>query len=601
MSANGLPATSSGNASSERMSYCLRLFRKLYAVFRVYLFLGTEIGHGLARRWVGLVKSIHATGYFRWPWVLALLPLMICNIANAQTVNCNGREITLLNFQSPVLVSGTDLAVGAVYRFSNVAINVDALVTIDAITNGSLAILDRDTGLIGNFQPEIAGTDARSIDFTIALVQSGGNTPVALDFAASSIDIDGDSSALREYTEFATPFAEYVVDNPTNLDVNASSPSVPTNFRFESRTAFNAPGIDRTSTPNIVWVHYTDTSSFRYRIGVLGTGSTTRLTSLDFNCPPLVAPTSFPQFPQDFGDAPLAYGNPRHDINASLRFGAANTAELAPYNSPVATGDAGDDGITLSSLIQSQNGSVAAAVQGSGGKLQAWIDWNGDGDFVDSGEQIATNVQDNGPGDTNGMAGTIGFNFTVPPNATTAATLARFRWSKQNSLGPTSTASNGEVEDYSITIASMPILSLTKTSAVYDPGNAGLFATPGNNLLYTITLTNAGAGPADADSIFLVDSLPVELEFYNGDVDGPGPATDPVYFTQNSAGLTFNPATDLKYSNQIAQPANMAACNYTPVVGYDPNIRYVCINPKGAMLSGNPSPTFSAEFRARIH
>ena len=598
---NLIPALSSGSAFKARLLYCLRPFRQLDFAIRFYLSLERGNGQALAVRRGRLDKSTRAIRYFRWPSVLALLPLTLCSVANAQTVNCNEREITVLNFQSPVLVSGTDLAVGAVYRFSNVAINVDALVSIDAITNGSLAILDRDTGLIGNFQPEIAGTDVRSIDFTISLVQAGGNTPVALDFAASGIDIDGDSAALREYAEFATPFAEYVLENPTNLDVNVSAPSVPTNFRFESRTAFNAPGIDRTSTQNIMWVHYTETSSFRYRIGVLGTGSTTRLTSLDFNCPTLGAPISFPQVPQDFGDAPLGYGNPRHDINASLRFGAANTAELSPYNSPLAAGDTGDDGIAVSALTQSQSGSVTATVQGAAGNLQAWIDWNGDGDFSDSGEQIATNVQDNGPGDTDGSTGIISFNFAVPANATTAATLSRFRWSKQNGLGSTSTASNGEVEDYAVTIAGVPILSLTKTSVVYDPGNVGLFATPDNDVLYIVTLTNAGAGPAYADSIFLVDSLPVELAFYNGDVDGPGPATDPVYFTQNSAGLTFSPVTDLKYSNQIAQPANMAACNYTPLAGYDPNIRHICINPKGAMLSGNPSPTFSAEFRARIN
>jgi uncharacterized repeat protein (TIGR01451 family) len=520
--------------------------------------------------------------------------------AQAQVTSCYGRAITALDLRNPVLQSGAALSVGAVYRFSNAAPGVDVLVRVDAITGGSLAIIDRDTGLIGNFQPELGGADARSVDFTITFVAAGTSTPLPLDVAASGVDIDGDSAALREYAEFSTPFAAYVVDNPTNLDVNASGPSVPSNVRFESRTTLTAAGIDETATANIASILYTATSSFQYRIGALGTGATTRLTSLDFGCPNLALPAQSTVVPQDFGDAPASFGNPAHDLVAGNQMGATNTSEPARYNSPTASADAGDDGVTLSTLRRSQTGTATVTVSGAGGRLQAWFDWNRDGDFLDAGEQVATNIQDNGAGDTNAATGIIAFNITPPAGATLSPTFARFRWSATNNLDSLATASNGEVEDYSVTVQGPANLTVVKGASVYDPTAANLFAVPGNDLLYTVTVANTGTGSVDSNTVFIVDTLPTSLEFFNGDVDGAGPATGAVSFSQTGAALTFTLATDLRYSNLAPTPASFAACTYTPVAGYDPAIRHVCFNPKGTMPSGAPTPTFSVQFRTRI-
>ena len=164
--------------------------------------------------------------------------------AHAQTVTCQGRSITVFNFRNPVLVSGTALSVGAVYRFSNVATGIDARVRIDAFNAATLATIDQNAGLADNFQPELAGANARSVDFTITFVAAGTTTPVATDFASSGIDIHGDSGSIREYVEFSTPLAAYVLYTPTNLDVNASGPSSANRIRFEARTNFTAPGID---------------------------------------------------------------------------------------------------------------------------------------------------------------------------------------------------------------------------------------------------------------------------------------------------------------------------------------------------------------------
>lgn len=521
--------------------------------------------------------------------------------ARAQVTACNGRAITALDFRNPTLVSGTALSVGAIYRFANVAPGIDARVRIDALNAGAtLTTIDNDAGLIGNFQPELGGSNARSANFTFTFVVAGTTTPTAFDFASSGVDIDGDSAQIREYAEFSAPFAAFVLDSPTRISVNASGPSVAANTRFEATTNFTAPGIDETATQNIVSVLYTATSTFKYQIGTLGTGASTRLTSLDFGCPALVLPAPTALVPQDFGDAPAVYGNPIHDIIAGIRLGATNTAELARYNSPTAIGDTGDDGVTLTQLRQSQTGSATVTVAGANGRLQGWIDWNGDGDFTDAGEQIATNVADNGAGDVNAATGVIGLSIPVPAAPTLNQTFARFRWSTTAGLVSSSTASNGEVEDYAVTIFGPGLLTVAKTSVIYDPANTNRLAIPGNDVLYTITTSNVGTGPVDSNSIFIVDTLPSSVEFYNGDVDDGGPETGPVSFVQTGSLLTFTAATDIRYSNLAPFPTNFAACTYTPIAGYDPAVRHVCINPKGVMASGTPSPNFSVRFRTRI-
>lgn len=146
----------------------------------------------------------------------------------------------------------------------------------------------------------------------------------------------------------------------------------------------------------------------------------------------------------------------------------------------------------------------------------------------------------------------------------------------------------------------MPLLSAMKTVAMVGTSGNARFAIPGNDVYYTLTVTNSGDGTVDSGTLFLADPIPAEVEFYNADIDGAGPATGAAYFTQNGAGLTFTLGTDLRYSNGVSAPASFAACAYSPSAGYDPNVTYLCLNPKGKMLAGDPDPTFSIQFRARI-
>lgn len=545
----------------------------------------------------------------RW-YQLALLMLgaLFAQSAQAQVANsCNGRPITPITLANPTLISGTALQVGAVYSYANAAPGIDVRVRIDAFAGGaSLITIDNNAGLSGNFQPELGGVNARRADFTFSFFVAGTTTPLVFDFTASAVDVDGDSANIREYAEFTTTQqVSYFLDSATRLAVDASGPSAAGRRRFEASTSVNAPGITENETRNIVSASYTNTSSFGYSIGALGTGNTVRLSSLDFACPrtPFVDPVSGGNPPQDFSDAPASYGNPIHDIVTGFRIGAANNAETAPFANATATGDTGDDGFTGATFRRSQTTTLNIPITGAGGRLQCWIDWNGDGDFLDAGEQAATNIADNGTGDTNAAAGTIGLSIAAPANAVLTPTFMRLRWSTTLDAPPsTLNLSNGEVEDYQITILGIPILALAKISAVFNPPGTIPFSIPGNDMLYTISVSNNGSAATDSNSVFFVDSLPGFVTYFNGDVDGAGPATGPVSFTAGSSGLTFNAATDLRYSNAVAAPANFAACSYTPVVGYDPGVRHICFNPKGAMSSGGaPAPQANFQIRTRIN
>lgn len=310
--------------------------------------------------------------------------------------------------------------------------------------------------------------------------------------------------------------------------------------------------------------------------------------------------------PYDYSDSPqtgTSYGTARHDIYTGFYLGSGVTGELAAYDSADASADT-DDGTTLPSFSQSAVGTIDITVNGTGGYLQAWIDWNGDGDFLDTVdgvlEVLAADVQDGGASDLDATVnGVIQIAFAVPPTATTSQTFGRFRWSTTSGLDSTSNASDGEVEDYAFIITGNALLTASRSVAIYDPTSAGLYAVPGNDIVVTISATNIGGGASDTDSIEFIDEVPSDVTFYNGTTSSFGGAV--VGWTESSTGLSFTVSSDVAYSNSGTRPATFADCTYTPSAGYDANVRYVCFNPKGQMAAGDPDPTFSVQYRAQIN
>ena len=224
--------------------------------------------------------------------------------------------------------------------------------------------------------------------------------------------------------------------------------------------------------------------------------------------------------PTDYGDAPdPAAGTGSGDYNtrgvddgASHVLGVAdspylgvcvdsdtglqqNVAALADDNAAaggiggaVTTGTcavAGDDedGVSFADTIilgLSTDISVSAAAGTNDCRLDAWIDFNADGDFLDVDEQIATDQLV--PSGT-----TAGLSVNVPLAGAAGETYARFRCSSAGGLAPTGAAPDGEVEDYRIELqAAAPALTLVKQADTAGPVDIG------DTINYTLTATNTG-------------------------------------------------------------------------------------------------------------
>lgn len=160
----------------------------------------------------------------------------------------------------------------------------------------------------------------------------------------------------------------------------------------------------------------------------------------------------------DFGDAPASYGTSLADDGArhtpvGPTLGATRDGDFDGVPSDLADADGADeDGILFSDPIQVGDLGVKAFVdvfgtQGEATKLDAWIDFNGDGSFGGAGEQIFSSLEL--------AAGTDGrriLAFDVPSFAVAGEQIARFRLSTEGGLGPTGAAADGEVEDYIVTV-----------------------------------------------------------------------------------------------------------------------------------------------------
>ncbi|WP_176439139.1 DUF11 domain-containing protein [Puniceibacterium sediminis] len=181
----------------------------------------------------------------------------------------------------------------------------------------------------------------------------------------------------------------------------------------------------------------------------------------------------------DFGDAPLSYLIPTHAVASTptIYLGAVPPdTELVAQSDGTATGDDiadtnDEDGVTFPILTQGLSVTLDVEVTGNG-YLQAWLDFDGDGLFATAPvERIATDLRDDGTSDDNVAGdGIIQINITVPDDATTDLTFARFRYGSEQGLGTTSFAVDGEVEDYSLIIAAADLVDRGDAPASYgDP------------------------------------------------------------------------------------------------------------------------------------
>lgn len=226
--------------------------------------------------------------------------------------------------------------------------------------------------------------------------------------------------------------------------------------------------------------------------------------------------------PFDYSDAPLtgtSYGSANHRTIGNYILGASVTSEAAAYDTPAANGDAADNGVvTVPTFLRGQTATVNVSVQGLG-YLSSWIDFNDDGDWADSGEQVASDLRDGGTGDLDGAVnGNIRFQVAVPAGAALTPTIARLRYSSRAAAPTTGLWGFGEVEDYQMTIQNAELVVAKTSTIVSDPINGTINPKrlPGSIIRYCILVTNVGT--VTADNVQSVDTLPSTVTYMPGTI-----------------------------------------------------------------------------------
>ena len=163
---------------------------------------------------------------------------------------------------------------------------------------------------------------------------------------------------------------------------------------------------------------------------------------------------TLPALELDYGDAPesgtsfptsLANDGARHVIG-SLLLGATVDSEADGQPDATASGDGSDeDGVAFGTLTAASNAAVTvtATVPGTA-VLNAWIDFNADGDWDDVGEKIISDQPV-----TNGVNN---LSAAIPAGVSAGQVFARFRITTDAGHTYSGLARDGEVEDYQVTL-----------------------------------------------------------------------------------------------------------------------------------------------------
>lgn len=303
----------------------------------------------------------------------------------------------------------------------------------------------------------------------------------------------GDTTpSLANHTDFGTAdVAGGTVTRTFTIQNTAAAGDLPLNLNDSPRVRiYSSGGFTVTDQPAAVVAGGSSTTfDVTFNPFFVGTETATiEIYSDDYDEWPYTFALQGTGFAVDYGDAPdttsgtgpgnyqtlTANGGPSH-VATGPYLGFARDGEANGQPNSTATGDGSDeDGVTFNTPL-----TVAAAASrtnsayvyaSANAKLDAWIDFNQDGDWSDSGERIA-----------NGLAVTAGYNlltFTAPAGALAGTTFSRFRLSTAGVAGPGGSAPNGEVEDYAVTF--LPELTISDASLTEGTGGSA-------NLQFTVT------------------------------------------------------------------------------------------------------------------
>ncbi|MFT5526164.1 MAG: VCBS repeat-containing protein, partial [Pirellulaceae bacterium] len=161
----------------------------------------------------------------------------------------------------------------------------------------------------------------------------------------------------------------------------------------------------------------------------------------------------------DFGDAPdpefptlFRSNGAIHVLSGQTFLGSGVDVESEALQNLAADGDALDDGVVFLGIVNPFVDTPIEVTVSVDGLIDAWVDYNRDGDWDDAGEQIFASAEVFAA--PNGTVGPNRMAFRAPGGIELGTTTyTRFRFSTTGGLLSTGLASDGEVEDYQVPLA----------------------------------------------------------------------------------------------------------------------------------------------------
>ncbi len=223
-----------------------------------------------------------------------------------------------LKFANPLLVSGTALSKGAIYKFPNITPGIDCYIKLVKL-NGGATLVSMETPGMGYgdaWQPIINGpgtpTGNKSwIDWDISFKTSAGDDYAFPCLDISAIDVDGDNQTIGEFVQ-SDGQTSFSVPSPTLLTITDMGGG-----RIEAQASIvNRPGIDTMSMDARIGFLYNDQDKIQLSLGstVINNpgGATQRLNCIYFK---RIALTNYSVLPVKYVSFKAAAAESTVDLN----------------------------------------------------------------------------------------------------------------------------------------------------------------------------------------------------------------------------------------------------------------------------------------------
>ena len=346
----------------------------------------------------------------------------------------------------------------------DVTINNDNKVEADEVYNvaiGSLAASGRNVNPgISTRTGTIINDDAAVVTLSGGIAQNEGNTGTTSYLFTATLDNPVQGGFTANYSTSdgtATTADNDYVDNDAALTFVGTAGETQTftvlvngDLNIEADETFQTSINSLTGIP------------MPPAVSIAGSPQTATITNdeLDWGDAPTAAQSGFAgTYPTLFAE-----NGARHSASlGGLRLGASIDADLDGQPNATASGDGADeDGVTLPNALVLNNNADIIVNASAAGMLNAWVDFNRDGDWADAGEQVFTN-QSVAEGDNS-------LSFAVPGGASLGGSFARFRLTTAPGASFDGLAADGEVEDYAVNIVNT---QFTINDPMVAEGNAG--------------------------------------------------------------------------------------------------------------------------------